>query len=116
MLAFQFDALVAVATGQVVQIASSLSISAGNADYGSNHCGLAQPTRLPELIGALIECESRTPHVPISCVCSLQLYASFALCGWSRKRRSDNFARDRNSTMRGQADGRGRQKADRRWS
>jgi uncharacterized protein len=54
MLALQFDALAAVGTGQVVQIASSLSGSLGNMSYGSIQFGLALPVTAAELIGTLL--------------------------------------------------------------
>jgi uncharacterized membrane protein YfcA len=54
MLAFQFDPLVAVGTGQVVQIASSFSGSLRNMSYGSIQYGLALPVTLVELIGVLM--------------------------------------------------------------
>jgi uncharacterized membrane protein YfcA len=54
MLALQFDALAAVGTGQVVQIASSLSGSLGNMSYGSIQYGLALPVTVAELIGTLL--------------------------------------------------------------
>ncbi len=54
MLALQFDPLVAVGTGQVVQIASSLSGSLGNLGYGSIQYGLAFPVTIVELIGVLL--------------------------------------------------------------
>jgi uncharacterized membrane protein YfcA len=54
MLALQFDALAAVGTGQVVQIASSLSGSLGNMGYGSIQYSLALPVTVAELIGTLL--------------------------------------------------------------
>jgi uncharacterized membrane protein YfcA len=54
MLALQFDPLVAVGTGQVVQIASSFSGSLRNMSYGSIQYGLALPVTLVELIGVLL--------------------------------------------------------------
>jgi uncharacterized membrane protein YfcA len=54
MLALQFDPLVAVGTGQVVQIASSLSGSLGNLGYGSIQYALALPVTIVELIGVLL--------------------------------------------------------------
>jgi uncharacterized membrane protein YfcA len=54
MLALQFDPLVAVGTGQVVQIASSFSGSLGNLSYGSIQYGLALPVTLAELAGVLL--------------------------------------------------------------
>jgi len=54
MLALHFDPLVAVGTGQVVQIASSLSGSLGNLSYGSIQYGLALPVTIFELIGVLL--------------------------------------------------------------
>ena len=53
MLAMQFDPLVAVGTGQVVQIASSLSGSLGNLGYGTIQYGLAVPVTIAELIGVV---------------------------------------------------------------
>lgn len=53
MLALQFDPLVAVGTGQVVQIASSLSGSLGNLGYGTIQYGLAIPVTIAELIGVV---------------------------------------------------------------
>lgn len=54
MLALQFDPLVAVGAGQVVQIASSFSGSLGNMAHGSIQYGLALPVTLVELIGVLL--------------------------------------------------------------
>jgi uncharacterized protein len=54
MLALQFDPLVTVGTGQVVQIASSLSGSLGNMSHGSIQWGLALPVTVAELLGTLI--------------------------------------------------------------
>lgn len=54
MLALQFDPLVAVGTGQVVQIASSFSGSLGNMGHGSIQYGLALPVTIVELIGVLL--------------------------------------------------------------
>lgn len=54
MLALQFDPLVAVGTGQVVQIASSFSGSLRNMSYGSIQFGLALPVTIVELIGVLL--------------------------------------------------------------
>ena len=54
MLALEFDPLVAVGTGQVVQIASSLSGSLGNLGYGSIQYGVALPVTIVELIGVLL--------------------------------------------------------------
>ena len=53
MLAMQFDPLVAVGTGQVVQIASSLSGSLGNLGYGTIQYGLAVPVTIAELTGVV---------------------------------------------------------------
>lgn len=53
MLAMQFDPLVAVGTGQVVQIASSLSGSLGNLGYGTIQYALAVPVTIAELIGVV---------------------------------------------------------------
>jgi uncharacterized protein len=53
MLALQFDPLIAVGTGQVVQIASSLSGSLGNLAYGTIQYGLAIPVTLAELVGVV---------------------------------------------------------------
>ena len=53
MLALQFDPLIAVGTGQVVQIASSLSGSLGNLAYGTIQYGLAIPVTLAELAGVV---------------------------------------------------------------
>lgn len=54
MLALQFDPLVAVGTGQVVQIASSFSGSLGNLRFGSIQYALAVPVTLAELAGVLL--------------------------------------------------------------
>jgi uncharacterized membrane protein YfcA len=53
MLAMHFDPLVAVASGQVVQIAASLSGSFGNLGHGTIHYGLAAPVTAAELAGVL---------------------------------------------------------------
>jgi len=53
MLALQFDPLVAVGTGQVVQIASSFSGSLSNLSSGAIQYALALPVTLAELIGVL---------------------------------------------------------------
>jgi uncharacterized membrane protein YfcA len=53
MLAMQFDPLVAIGTGQVVQIASSFSGSLGNLGYGTIQYGLAVPVTIAELIGVV---------------------------------------------------------------
>jgi uncharacterized membrane protein YfcA len=53
MLAMQFEPLVTVGTGQVVQIASSLSGSLGNMGYGTIQYGLAVPVTIAELIGVV---------------------------------------------------------------
>jgi uncharacterized protein len=54
MLALQFDPLIAVGTGQVVQIASSLSGSLGNVSHGSIQYALAVPVTIAQLIGTLV--------------------------------------------------------------
>lgn len=53
MLAMQFDPLVAVGTGQVVQVASSLSGSLGNLGYGTIQYALAVPVTIAELVGVV---------------------------------------------------------------
>jgi uncharacterized membrane protein YfcA len=53
MLALQFDPLVAVGSGQVVQIASSFSGSLSNLSSGAIQYALALPVTLAELIGVL---------------------------------------------------------------
>jgi uncharacterized membrane protein YfcA len=53
MLSLQVDPLIAVGTGQLVQIASSLSGSLGNLAYGTIQYGLAIPVTLAELVGVV---------------------------------------------------------------
>jgi uncharacterized membrane protein YfcA len=53
MLGLHFDALVAVGTGQVVQIAAALSGSLGNWSHGTIRYGLAAPVTAAELIGVV---------------------------------------------------------------
>src|SRR3954447_23575642 len=53
MLAMHFDALVAVGTGQVVQIAAPLSGSLSNWSHGTIQYGLAVPVTAVELIGVV---------------------------------------------------------------
>jgi len=54
MLALHFDPLVAIGTGQVVQIASSLSGSLGHMASGSIHYGLGLLITVAELAGTLL--------------------------------------------------------------
>ena len=54
MLALHFDPLVAVGTGQVVQIASSLSGSLGHLSSGSIHYRLGLTITVAELVGTLL--------------------------------------------------------------
>ena len=53
MLGLHFDALVAVGTGQVVQIAAALSGSLSNWSHGTIQYGLAVPVTAVELIGVV---------------------------------------------------------------
>jgi len=53
MLGLNFDPLVAVGTGQVVQIAAALSGSLGNWSHGTIQYGLAAPVTAAELIGVV---------------------------------------------------------------
>jgi uncharacterized membrane protein YfcA len=53
MLGLHFDPLVAVGTGQVVQIAAALSGSLGNWSYGTIQYALAAPVTVAELIGVV---------------------------------------------------------------
>ncbi|HEX4986737.1 MAG TPA: sulfite exporter TauE/SafE family protein [Burkholderiales bacterium] len=54
MLALHFDPLVAVGTGQVVQIAAAASGSAGNWMHGTIRCDVALPVTVAELAGVAI--------------------------------------------------------------
>ena len=54
MLGLHFDALVAVGTGQVVQIAAAASGSFSNWNYGTIQYGLAVPVTAFELLGVVV--------------------------------------------------------------
>ena len=54
MLAFRFETLAVVGTGQVVQIATSLSASVANAGHGTIRYGLGFAIAVAELVGTVL--------------------------------------------------------------